>query len=436
MVRVEEAPGVSAGYKEPDVDWHELDEGTVRRIVNDEEEVAGLRMTSSHKLFNDDRRDAHWAAVVGSAFGDSIRLRKLEVQEFRSWDERNADLVPDGWLHDHWNLEFLPGLARNRSIEHLNIVECDFPPNSFEVISPCFFVHNHNLRSIEIHGCDLSENFPFFLLALSTNHLEQFYLDDSNLRGVQVTKIIKALASHCNLREIHLSENEIFRSGFVALSKLLQQPHSKIHCLDISDKIVGRPCFDDESITILTGALIVNMTLRELSVGRNVTATSWRVFSGVLYSPICSLESLNLKWSALDDEGIMAIGDALIGNKTLKHLILPFNGLITIDGWRFFTGVMQRGSKLKTLELGVGANFNKEVFIDFATALASNSSLCKLRIRGGEYTDRIVWDAFSHVLDVSCVECMHAIEFLDRWDRCGMRQKGWWFPKNLHVCCK
>ena len=436
MERVDEAPptGVSPGYLAPDVVWHGLDEDTLRRIVNDDEEVAGLFASSLHDFFFDEDQ-VEGAAVVGSAVGDSIRLRKLEIQGFYRWDEdeflpgtdqRNIDFLPalaHNRLLEQWNSDFLPGLARNRSIEHLAMVEGDFLPNSFDIISP-FFMHNHNLRCIEIHCCDLSENFPSFLLSLSTcatNQLERIHLYDNDLGGIQVTRIIKALTEHRNLREIYLCGNEISRSGFMALSRLLQHPHSKIHRLEIGDKLFRRGGINDVCITILTGAMVVNKTIKILHVSaHNVTATGWRVFSGVLCSPICSLETLSLKHSDLDDEGITAIGDALIKNKTLKCLNLPSTDMITINGWRSFARVLQSGSKVKTLEVG-GANFNEEVVTDFATALVNNSSLSKLRIEGREYTDSI-WGAFSRVLDVSCVRStylsnhtLHTLEIGDRW---------------------
>ncbi|KAL3768466.1 hypothetical protein ACHAW5_000363 [Stephanodiscus triporus] len=206
MERVDEAPGVATGYQEPDVDWHDLSEETLRRIVNDDEEVAGL-FVSGVDAFADGQIDAQWAAAVGSAVGDIRRLRKLEIRHFSRWDEEdqwNIDWGIDDFalnqLNDQLNFDFLPGLARNRSIEHLAMVECHFLPNSFEIILP-FFMHNHNLRCIEVHGCDLSENFPSFLLDLSTcatNQLERVHLYDNNLGGIQVTRITKPWLSIAN----------------------------------------------------------------------------------------------------------------------------------------------------------------------------------------------------------------------------------------------
>jgi hypothetical protein len=102
---------------------------------------------------------------------------KLAIRGFYE----NEELEVDG--NYNWLPEFLRGLARNRSIEHLAIDECYFSYNPIEIISP-FFMHNRNLRCIEINTCDLSRYFPSFLLALSaceTNQLERIHLQDNNL---------------------------------------------------------------------------------------------------------------------------------------------------------------------------------------------------------------------------------------------------------------
>ena len=241
----------------------------------------------------------------------------------------NDEEVVDPWLFD-----FFSGLARNRSIEHFAIVEYHREWNPIDIISP-FFVHNCNLRCIEILACDLSVHFPSFLLALSAcenNQLERIHLYDNNL------SIIKALWGHHNLREILLYGNQILRSGGLKLSRLLQHPHSKIHLLELGGDTFGRQYINDKRITILTGALVVNSAIKALEIhGRNVTSTGWRIFSSVICSPICSLESLTLPGNNLDDEGISIIGDSVEKSKTLKSLNLSCNSGITSAGWQGFT---------------------------------------------------------------------------------------------------
>ena len=373
-----EEVGEATGYQEPDVNWHDLAEETLRLVINGDEEVAGLNVSVDH-IFTDGEIDAHlWASanVVGDAVGDSRLLRKLNIQKFCEDEELEVDEAGP------WLSGFLSGLARNRSIEHLTITEYNFPWNPIEIISP-FFMHNRNLRCIEIHICDLSEHFPSFLLALSTcetNQLERIYLNDNNLGGRQVTRLIKALHAQRNLKEIHLCDNEIFRSGFVELSRLLQHPHSNIHRLEIGDKLFV-PRIDDECMTILTGALVVNKTIKILDVGngRHVTATGWHVFSAVLCSPISTLESLTIE--NLDDEGFTIIGDALIKNNTLNSLKLRYIDRTISAGWQDLFKLL-RNPSCALRELGVDFWGFDHVAgpIEFADSLAVNSSLKKFNM--------------------------------------------------------
>jgi hypothetical protein len=137
----------------------------------------------------------------------------------------------------------------------------------------------------------------------------------------------------------------------------------------------------------------------------------------------CSLEELHL--GELEDRGAAALVNLLASMSTLQLLKLNRCFSITTNGWREFARVLQNGSKVKTLEFD-GNNLNEEVVIDFATALANNSSLSKLRICGSEIKDRI-WGAFDRVLDVSCVEStylsnhiLHTLE-IENWVN-GMHQ--------------
>ena len=105
----------------------------------------------------------------------------------------------------------------------------------------------------------------------------------------------------------------------------------------------------------------------------------------------------------IDDQGSAALVNYLANMSTLRYLKLNLCHSITTNGWTVFAGVLQTGSKVKTLDIG-GSNFNDEAIISFATMLANNTSLIKLKIRGRQISDRI-WVAFSRVLcDCSCVQ--------------------------------
>jgi hypothetical protein len=336
---------------EPDVEWHAISEATLLKIENGEEDVKGLRIEGFVVVteVDEDGNEADfdldngvdyvvppWADAerIGNAIANSRNLLKLDIREF--WRESHLVAAP-------WIFHFFRGLARNRSIELLQIYEVchDWDPleDIFEAILP-FFKHNRNLRCIELHTIDLTNHFESFLFALSScdkNQLERISLSETNLGDRKVAKLINTLRDHRNLSELEIGGNYISRIGSLALSKLLRHPKSNIHYLEVGDTTVGN-FFDDECITIVTSALLVNKTIEFLTInGNNVTANGWRVFSCVLRSPICSLETLFLYGDRLDDEGITAIGDSLVKNKVLNHLNLSGNRQITSAGWEDFS---------------------------------------------------------------------------------------------------
>jgi hypothetical protein len=158
-----------------------------------------------------------WADAdrIGDAIANSRHLLKLDIQEF--WEQSQVVAAP--WLFDVFR-----GIARNRTIEHLEIYDVQRTAWSpFDVISH-FLEHNRNLRCIHLHSFDLSVHFESFLFALSLcddNQLERISLSHNNLGGKKVTKFINALQDHRNLLDLEIVDNSMSRIGFLALSKLL-----------------------------------------------------------------------------------------------------------------------------------------------------------------------------------------------------------------------
>jgi hypothetical protein len=178
-------------------------------------------------------------------------------------------------------------------------------------------------------------------------------------------------------------------------------------------------CGDAEAI-VIAGSLKANTSLKILKMDYPImTATGWVAFFNRMLDSTCSLEELHL--ADIEDQGAAALVNLLTGMSTLQLLKLSRCFSITTNGWRAFARVLQNGSTVETLDLN-GSKLNEEVVIDFATALAGNSSLSKLQICGREITDRI-WGAFDHILDASCIEStylsnhtLHTLE-IDCWHR-------------------
>ena len=453
-----------AGYNEPEVEWHSIDEATLLKIEHGEEDVNGLHIEGFAVFVevDEDGNEADidldngvdwilqpWADAerIGNAIANSRHLLKFDIQEF---------CMPSQVLAAQWLFDVFRGLARNRSIEHLEIFDVKYTAwNPFEVMFP-FFEHNRSLRSIQLHSFDLSAHFDSFLFALSLcdkNQLERISLANNHLGGKQVTRFINALRDHRSMLELEIGGNLISRDGFLALSKLLQHPQSKIHSLEVGDSYESRNSFfhsldtsrnsaGDKHITILTSALVVNKMIKVLSFSGNITATGWRIFSCVLFSPICSLERLTLRGDILDDEGITFIGDSLVKNKVLSYLDLSGNCQITLAGWHSFSICLRSPTcALQELDFsGCGAavngiagslavntsvekidvsdsSVNDAGLIEIADALAVNSSLRVLTMDRGDSVTAAGWAEFFNRLSNSACSLeelyMHSIQISD-----------------------
>jgi hypothetical protein len=412
------------GYNEPDVDWYALDEATLLKIENGEEDVNGLIIEEGCLIADvngDDDNDARfilapWADAerIGDAIANSTNLLKLSICHFN--DEFRVFLSLIDLFH---------GIARNRFIEHLDIwgVHRDrfLLESPFEIISP-FFEHNHNLCSIILHSFDLTAYFDSFLRALSLCDKDQFKrisLIDNGLVDKQIAKFVNALQDHHNLLMLDISSNEISHNGFLALSKLLHQPWSKIHSLIVNQSdFIGDKC-----ITLLSAAMVVNKTIKILEVdGRNVTSNGWSTLSCV----ICSLERLTLRRD-LDDESITAIGDSLVTNKVLNYLDLCGNRQITEAGWDCFSSCLRNPTctlqhlsvsacgEVNGIAGAIGFNTSLEIMdvsycsitnagaIEIADALAVNSSLKSLTMDRNDSVTAAGWvEFFNRLSDSAC----------------------------------
>lgn len=121
---------------------------------------------------------------------------------------------------------------------------------------------------------DLTAYFDSFLRALSLcdkHKLKRISFIDNSLVDNQIAKFVNALQDHHNLIMLDISSNEISHHGFLALSKLLHQPWSKIHSLRVnqSDLIA------DKCIKLLSGAMVVNKTIQKFGSRRTQCNSKW-----------------------------------------------------------------------------------------------------------------------------------------------------------------
>ena len=155
----------------------------------------------------------------------------------------------------------------------------------------------------------------------------------------------------------------------------------------------------------IADTLAVNSPLKFLNMdtNRSITVLGWVAFFNRLLGSACLLKELHIGCNRIDDQGAASLVNLLASLSTLQFLGLDACNLITTNGWTVLAGVLQTGSKVETLDLG-GNHFNDEAIISFATMLANNTSLSKLKIVGRQISDWISVAFSRDLCDCSCVQ--------------------------------
>ena len=231
----------------------------------------------------------------------------------------------------------------------------------------------------------------------------------------------------------------ITSEGWQRFARCLRNPNIALQelnvrsCHDVDGEVeVG---LDDEGVIAIGESLAMNKTLKKLDMSHNIGITSdgWIQFFNVLLQSKCSLEELNVSRNSIDDEGAEALVNLLITMHDFHTLHLRYSDC-TANGLRTFTRLLQPSSKVTTLDLGMN-EFSDEVVNDFVDMLANNSTLTTLHIGGDEITDRS-WAALSHALcDETSIKntysSNHTLHTLEKFDDDVQAE----IPYDLSTCC-
>ena len=383
-------------YQEPAVQCHDLDGEILRRVIDNDAGVAGLRIQeeSPHLVPEEEWRR------VGDAIANSRRLLKLQVESF-------ADRG------------LLLGLARNRSIQHLSLWKLESEHFEHIPIDNPFVLLNCNLRCIDLAWCDLTHILSWFISSMSRcSQLERIelchnnygygYSDSTRPVTVMPPSIIKSLFHQPNLLELKLG-GRFDKSGYVDVAKLLSRSASNISSISFESSDL-----DDESFTILIDSFAKSKSIRKFHFDANgydtITATGWHRFSALLQNPSCSLEKLLLEATAMDEAGATSLGNALSVNNTVKHVSLKCSSSIKSAGWRDFASCLSNPtSALEELDISKceddeyeehdesNTALNDDAALAIAESLAMNSSLKKLNMSYNTITPE-GWIAFFNTL--------------------------------------
>ena len=363
------------GYQEPDVEYHEENDETVRRLRDNDPDIGGLDIplvrchtvsfehSESLVIEQDKTRDR----TLGCAIRSSKHLRKLKIT--------GRVAGPSNWESTN---KFLERVAENRSIEHLYLdrfTRANNENDAFKILVP-FFEHNRNIRSIEIHNTDLERVPEFFSVIFRSEmirieRISLYFCTTSKNDGV-VEDLIRAL--NCMpglsyLTELSLEGTQIGNEDrvSVALSDLLKNNATRLQILRLRENDIDNSCMVD-----LTSGLLENSTIKVLKLAGQLYTNpwGWKFFSAYLSDPRCSVETLDLSGNYIDNEVSIALGNAMANSKKLKLKSLNLDEsqcAITSTGWR--------GLSLGLRSLAIEELHLSDVSIDDDGAIAIASAL-------------------------------------------------------------
>lgn len=352
---------------------------------------------------NDFVSSVNWTEKGATSFGDNTQLKAIK---FRLEEDDNNGHGDDNVV-DMDNLKaFCEGLAANRSVERLHIINCPYMADLMERLVP-FVEENRSLCRLAMNSCGLPPATTRLLTAALSNRgnkssLSKLELESNMIGGQEAAGLIESLTPYCNLVSLSLGGNDIGVSGCVALGELLERPRSGLRelRLDFAD-------IDDRCVEVLTNALLKeNSSLKKLSLSQNedITGDGWRTFAAALRDPNSSLEALYIAETSINDEGAAEILNALADNSMLKSLNLFYNDRVSYAGWQIFFNrfnALGRNVSCALEEVNLGENnIDDGIAVALANAFANLSTLKVLRLDDNKSIETAGWLAISNLLQI------------------------------------
>jgi hypothetical protein len=282
---------------------------------------------------------------IGLAVANSTILKTLEIEME---------------IEEEWIDELLHGVARNRSIELIN-VEVDYEisvPVDFSILAP-FFEHNANFRFLVVSGISTFETLVSVLPKCKNGRLQYIGIDKIFCGEEKSVAFFKSLEGIYTLRELVFNDCDVGRTEGSALAKLLKSPSCLIEnlCLGCNTEYMSAWLnsynVDDDGVSCIGDALSVNKSLKYLNLNWNeeITLEGWQGFASSLNAPNNTLQQIIVSQCRIDDEGARVIVTALAEKTSVNVLDMRDNSITSAGLTSIFTVLLQNKPSLEKLIL-------------------------------------------------------------------------------------
>jgi hypothetical protein len=236
---------------------------------------------------------------------------------------------------------FFDGMSRNRSIQFLEI-KCEIGDDNWISLGS-FFENSRNLSGFTVEGLigqESARNLALALGQMNHNRLKLLTMDSTGIGDERFAEIATTLRSQSHLEYLIFDNNNIGRSGCVALGNTLSRlpASNNLKTLHLSGNVI-----DDVGLQALAEGMMNCHSLTTIYLGgnRSITAAGLSSLSPLLQSESHSLVKVSLFNINFRDDGAIALAEGLRGNKTLKELWLsPETAGITSVGWSAFSRLL------------------------------------------------------------------------------------------------
>jgi hypothetical protein len=331
------------------------------------------------------------------------------------------ELILGGLIEMSGYVELANLLRRSSKVVALYFEGCDIDDESLAVLSvplvrsiKKFSIDNDGRGIISATGWRVFSS----ALRVPSCRLEEILIVGTDIGNEGAISLGDALAMNESVKSVSLAYSDCITSaGWRGFAKCLRKNSTLVY-LDISrcdnKDDEENDGLDREGVIAIGESLAMNTTLKKLVMSHNteITSDGWTQLFYMLLHSKCSLEELDVSRNSIDDEGAAALVDVLATMRDFHTLHLRDSNSTAI-GLHAFTQLLLPSSNVTTLDLGKN-DFNDEVINDFADMLANNSTL------SDEVTDRS-WAALSHTLcNKSSIEntysSNHTLHTLEKFD--------------------